>query len=293
MGKILVVGSTGTIGRSLVNILREAGEHVLAATSKPQTYTAQAGVTPVLFNHHDASTYDAALDGVDRVFLLSPGGYLAAHELLGAFVQAAAQDKSRKFVLMTADGVQFNPDAPLRRLEMLIEQTGSPFVFLRPNWFMDNFHTYWLMPIREAGMILLSAGEGATAFIDARDIAASAAAALRSSLFDGQGFSLSGGESLTYAQAAAILSQATGRTIRYQDVDDATFIQNVMQAGIPQDYAQQLAALLGFVKQGHSAAVSPAVEQLTGRAPITLAQYARDYAAHWQPQGQTATEGNA
>lgn len=58
-------------------------------------------------------------------------------------------------------------------------------------------------------------GEGRTRFIDARDIAESAAGALTTDRFDGQAFTLTGPEALTYGDAAALLSTMLGKPIRY------------------------------------------------------------------------------
>jgi uncharacterized protein YbjT (DUF2867 family) len=188
----------------------------------------------------------------------------------------------RKIVLMTAGGVEHNPAAPLYAVEQALIQSGAPYVILRPNWFMDNFHTSWLEPIRQAGVIAVPAADSRSAFIDARDIAASAAAALLDSRFDRKAFTLTGPESLTYTEAAATLSAAAGRPIRYQPMDDAPFIQSLIAAGVPDDYSHFLAQLFGFVRQGYYAQTSTAVQELTGQAPRTLAVYAKDYAAAWK-----------
>ncbi len=167
-------------------------------------------------------------------------------------------------------------------MELFLERSGAPFVILRPNWFMDNFHTSWLPPIQQAGVIPLPAAEARTSLIDSRDIGASAAAALRTDRFDGRAFTLTGPEALTYAEAAAILSKAAGRQIQYVAIDDESFIKSLVEAGVPADLAHYLAALFGFVRQGTTATVSAAVEELTGRAPRTLAQYAQDHASAWK-----------
>jgi uncharacterized protein YbjT (DUF2867 family) len=274
--KILVVNSTGTVGRSLVQTLTQSGEAVLAGTRNPRTVEPMAGVQPVRFDYRDPSTFAPALTGVDRVFLLSPTGHLAAHELLLPFVEQATQGGERKIVLMTAAGVEFNDAIPLRQVERAVERSGAPYVLLRPSWFMDNFHTFWLAPIRQDSIIPLPAGEGRTALIDARDIADAAASALQSNRFDGQAFTLTGPEALTYGEAAATLSAAVGREIRYVPTEDAAFIQSLIAAGMAEEYARNLTALFGLVRQGFAAQVTPDVETLTGHAPRTLAHYAQD-----------------
>ena len=161
-----------------------------------------------------------------------------------------------------------------------MKSRGAPYIILRPNWFSDNFHTYWLQMIT-SGVIALPVGDSRTSFVDARDIAASAAAALQSSRFDCRAFTLTGSEALTYAEAAAQLSKATGRKIASVDVDKETFVASQIAAGMPEDLARELAMLLHVVKMGYAAHVTHDVQELTGRTPITVAQYAQDYAALW------------
>jgi uncharacterized protein YbjT (DUF2867 family) len=148
---------------------------------------------------------------------------------------------------------------------------------------MDNFHTFWLPAIQAASVIPLPAGDASSAFIDARDIAASAFAALTTDSFDNQAFSLSGPEALTYEQAAAILSRSAGRTIRYQHVEDSVFIDSLVNAGVPKDYSEFLAILFGFVRQGYASTVTDGVKTLTGKAPIGLEEYAIRNASKFLP----------
>lgn len=280
MDQILVIGSSGNVGRTLTRELAESGERVRAATRDPSRMKPREGVEPVEFDYADAGTFAPALEGVDRVFALGPPAP-APHELMIRFIEAAARGR-RKVVLMTAMGTEFDDSGSLRQVELAVERAGTPSVFLRPNWFMDNFHTSWLEPIRQAGVIPLPAVDARTSLIDARDIAASAAAALRTDRFDGRGFTLTGPEALTYAEAAATLSNAAGREIHYEAVDDATFVKSLVEAGAPADLAAYLATLFGFVRQGAAAMISPAVEELTGRPPRTLAHYAHDHASFWK-----------
>lgn len=283
--RILVLGSTGNVGQHLVPSLVAAGENVVAASRQASSVPSTATVQPVRLDLHDPSTFAPALENVDRVFVAAPAGYLAAHELLGPFLDVALS-APRRFVLQTADGVQYNDEAPLRQLERRLEASGRPYVFLRPNWFMDNFHTFWRAPIDASGVIPVPAGDARSAFIDALDIADAASAALRSDRFDGQAFSLTGPEALSYAEAAEILSRHLGRTISYQHVEDGVFTQSMIDAGLPADYSGFLTLLFSFVRQGAASQVTEAVQQLTGNAPRTLEAYAKRNAGafHWKDQ---------
>ena len=91
-------------------------------------------------------------------------------------------------------------------------------------WFSDNFHTFWKSDVMQ-GNLRLPAAHGRTSFIDARDIAACAVAALTADKFDGKAFELTGPESLDYQQAAEILSAATERHIAYTPLAEDQYIK--------------------------------------------------------------------
>lgn len=278
---ILITVSTGTVGKLLAEQLAQTGERVRAGTRDPARRSPARGVEPVRFDFRDPATFAAALDGVDRVFVLSPAGELAADDLLLPFVEAAVGGGRRKIVLMTASGVEYDDAAPLRKVERFVERSGAPFVILRPTWFLDNFHTFWRASIVGAGVLALPAADSRTAFVDARDIAAAAVAALRTDRFDGQAFTLTGPEALTYGDAAAALAEVAGRPIRYLSLDDAAFVEGATLAGLTPAYAHHLARLFGFVRQGAAAQVSSGVTTLTGQPPRGLAQYAHDHRGEW------------
>ena len=273
-GKIVVLGSTGNVGAPLVAQLVAAHEKVKAASRRARPVD---GAEAVPFDYADQSSYHAAFEGVDRAYVLLPGGYTNAVGLLQPVIQAAA-DRKVKVVLQTAIGVDADDAIPYRQVELFLLRTGTPFVILRPNWFADNFHTYWLAGIKR-GVIAVPAGEGQTSFIDVRDVAACAAAALTTDRFDGRAFNLTGPEAWTYYEAAAILSRVAGRDIVYTPVEDEAFIQELDRAGVPRDYAAFLASLFYPVRQNWTAAMTDDVQTLTGRAPLSLEAYARGHAA--------------
>lgn len=273
-GKILVIGATGQIGRPLVAELVAKGEKVKAAS---RTATPMDGAEAVVFDLSKPETIGSALDGVDRLFLLVPGGNLNSVELTAPVIEAAAERKI-KIVLMTVFGVDADDSIPYRQIELALVKTGVPHVILRPNWFADNFHSYWIHGVK-SGTIAVPAGEGKSSFIDVRDIAASAAAALTTAQHDGKAFNLTGPEALGYADAAAILSKVLGRTIAYQPIDDATFVNGLTGAGVPADYANFLASIFYPVREGWTAQVTDGVKTLTGKTPRSVEQYAKDHRA--------------
>ena len=270
-GKILVIGANGTIGQHLVANLLAKGEQVKAAS---RTGKSSQGAEGVVFDYAGSTNFDTLLAGVNRAYIMVPAGYLNVTELLLPLIDAAAQRKI-KVVLQTALGVDADDSIPYRQVELALERSGTPYVILRPNWFSDNFHSYWLQGVK-AGVIGLLAAQAKSSFIDARDIADSAAAALTNPQFNNKAFNLTGPAALSYAEAAELLSQALGHQISYQAIDDASFIQQLTSAGVPKDYANFLASLFHPVREGWTAGVSTAVEELTGHAPRSVQTYIKD-----------------
>lgn len=276
-GTILVIGASGTIGSEIVRILKAEGRSVRTTTGKPAT---EAGKVHV--NLATGEGLDAAFAGVERAFFLSPGGYADQYKILAPLIAKAKAANLKKVVLMTAMGVEMNPDAPMRKAEIDLENSGVPYTIIRPTWFMQNFNTFWVYGIKEHGAIRLPAGDGKVGFIDARDISAAAAKLLTDDTHNGKAITLTGPALMTHADVAAEISKAAGKTVTYTDVDPAELKGILLGAGLPADYVELLLALLGFVKAGYSASLSTGVQDVLGRAPGDFQTYARDFAGSWK-----------
>lgn len=272
----LVVGGSGQVGSGVARILREAGHKVRTTTSKATNSPDQV--------HVDLLTgegLDAAFAGVQRAFFLSPGGYPDQYKILAPLVRKAKEAGLEKVVLMTAIGVEANDAAPMRRAEVDLEKSGLTYNIIRPQWFMQNFNTYWLHDIRTNGAIRLPAGTGKAGFIDSRDIAASAAALLSGDRFANQAFTLTGPAAYDHTEVARILSAATGKTIGYQNIAPEEFKKGLLSAGLNEAYADLLVLLVSFIREGYVATVNDTVKTITGQAPRTLEAYAKDYQKEW------------
>lgn len=274
MNNVLVLGATGHVGQPLINGLLNKGVTVKAASRSGKDIGTAQGV---VFDYFDTATIAPAFEGIDTAYVMLAGGYTGADTLLLPII-TAAKERGVKVVLQTALGVNADDSIPYRKVELALEAADIPYVILRPNWFMDNFHTFWKAGI-DQGVIALPAGDGKSAFIDVRDIAAVAAEALTSDAFDNQALDLTGPEAFSYAEAANMISEATGKTVSYSAISDADFIAGMVQAGLPKDYAEFLASIFYPVREGWTAAVTDAVEKVTGNAPRSLAQYIADHSA--------------
>lgn len=276
MSRILVVGASGTIGSELSRLLAAQGETVVKATSRKPSAADQVQVD--LVSH---AGLKAAFNGVDRAFFLAPPGYANQEALLAPLIDEAKARGLKRVVLMTAMGANADENAPMRKAEHRLETSGLAYNIIRPNWFMQNFHTFWLHGIQAVGQILLPVGDAKGSFIDTRDIAAVAARLLTSEEFVNRDFDLTGGRALDHAEVAAILTQATGKHVGFTDITPDAMLQGLLGAGLPQDYAEFLVLILGYFKAGYAERTTDAVQQITGQVPRTIEQYAKDYRVSW------------
>ncbi len=276
MSQVLVVGASGTVGTELVRILKSKGQKVVQATSKKDVQPGQVHLN--LVTHEGI---EDAFKNVDRVFLLSPPGHTNQHELLFPLVEMAQKIKAKKVVLMTAMGANAVNTAPLRQVEIKLEKSGLNYNIIRPNWFLQNFNSYWIQGINKDSKIYLPVESAKGSFIDARDIAAVAAELLLSDKFNNRDFDLTGPEALNHDQVAALISEVSNRKIQYQNITPDAMYSGLVSAGLPKDYAQFMLMILDFFKQGYSERTTDAVELITGRKPISVKQYTQDYKSAW------------
>ena len=279
---ILVTGASGTVGSELLKELISAGESVRAGyRTRPPTVS---GVQPLRIDLATGEGLDAAVDGVDAVFLLA--GEMedqAAGEI--RVVEAAKRAGVKRLVkqsVFAAEGEAYSFARIHRRIERAVEASGIAYTFLRPGSFMQNFVTYQGETIRTENAFYLPCGDAREAFVDARDIAGVAAQALIHDGHEGKAYDLLGPEPLTYADAAAKLSAALGRTVNYVSVPEAEFKKAMIGTGLPEPSVDRLVDLYRFIREEHPPTQSTAIKDVTGRDPISFDQFAHDYADAWR-----------
>lgn len=268
---ILVIGASGTVGSQLVDILRQQGHQVLASTSK-EAQTGQVKVDLVT-----GEGIQSAFQNIDRAFVLCPPGYADQYKLIAPVIQEAKRRGIKKLVLMTAMGANANDAAPFRKAELDLIHSGIDYTIIRPNWFMQNFNTFWIQGIREKGKIFLPAGNSKTSFIDSRDISEVAAAVLMNDKFNGQELDLTGPAALDHNEVATIISRVTGKDITYVDIAPKDFVEGLVEAGLPKDYSEFLGLIMSFAKEGYNEHLTDNVKLVTGHGPRSFSTYAEDY----------------
>jgi len=283
---ILITGAGGQVGSELVKRLSAAGVRLRTGHSSAEkaASSAAAGLDAALADFARPATLRQALVGVEKVFLVSGNSPQQRELELGALEEArrAGVELLVKLSVWGAESGAFWLAREHRLVEQAIEASGVPFVFLRPNSFMQNFVRFHADSIRDRGAFYLPGGAARISHIDVRDIAAVAAKVLTEPGHQGKAYELSGPEALTYGEIAGQLSAALGRTIAHLEISEAELTGALLESGATHSYAAALTELVRYYLAGQASRVSPAVERIIGRQPISFDQFAQDYAAIFQ-----------
>jgi uncharacterized protein YbjT (DUF2867 family) len=266
----LVLGATGKTGS------RVAAK--LEARNVPVRRAARSG-TEFVFDWDDATTHGAALEGVERIYLVGPLLRTDFAAQVGDFLDRAQAAGTRHVTYLSMHDIEAAPaETAQRRVELdLASRADLTHTILRPAWFMQNFSESFLGPVN--GTIVVPTGNGAEAFVDVEDIAAVATETLlEPAAHHSAQYAITGPEALTVAQAAAILGEATGETIRHQNIDRAAWASGLTANGVPADYADVVRALTETIAAGRGAQPTDVVARVTGSAPRSFADFARHLA---------------
>jgi uncharacterized protein YbjT (DUF2867 family) len=269
----LVLGATGKTGSRVASRL--------AARGLPVRTAARSGAD-AHFDWDDPGTYAPALRGVGRIYLVGP--VMRAHFAgqVSVFLDQAEAAGARHVTYLSAYGIDSAPpETAMRRVELdLLGRPGLTHAILRPAWFMQNFSETFLKPA--GGAILVPAGDGAEAFVDAADIAAVASATLADPrAHAGAQYALTGPDALTIAEAAKIISDVSGHAVDYTDIDREEWVAAAVAGGIPAEYGAVLSALTETIASGRGARPGNDIEKATGAPPTSFADFARRTAAAW------------
>ena len=286
--KILLTGATGTIGGFLVERLVAAGGsgvRVLLRDEGKAPALRGLGLKTYVGDFHKAETLPPALAGVDRLFLLSAADPRQV-EMQGCVVEAARRAGVRHIVKLSASCAGPDLPTPIKRWHYATEQqivrSGIPYTFLRPNCFMQNM-LKWSRSIREQGYFRMPIGDALVSQVDARDIAAVAAAVLTEDGHEGRTYEITGPEALSFQEVAEHFSSALGVAIRYKRASYEECRRQMIEMGMEEWLADAVTETDRLMAAGGAAHVTDTVARVTGREPIPCRRFIGDYAEAFTP----------
>ncbi len=281
---ILVSGATGTNGSEVVRLLSAAGIPVRALVrnrAKADSLAQLPGVEVVEGDFDNPGSLDTALQGIQKAFMLPPFVNNMV-ELQHNFIEAAKKAGVQHVVKLSAFGADPNSSIMLGRWhgesEKELEASGMAYTHLQPNGFMQN-----MLPLAQGivyqGQFMQPASDAKISNVDARDIAAVAAAVLQEDGHEGKSYVITGPEALSFYEVADRFTKVLGKPVTYVDVSPEDFKASMLQWGQPEWLADALNELFGIYRAGYGAVITDVVAEVAHKTPITFEQFIVDHKA--------------
>jgi len=277
---VAVTGATGIVGGAVARRLAAAGvtERLLVRSPdrSPRLPDAEVVVAP----YGDATAVQAALTGIETVFMVSGAEEPRRRADHFTFVEAAASAGVRRIVYTSFAGAGPDSTFLLARdhwfTEERIRELGLAFTFLRDNLYADLLIDF----AGPEGVLRGPAGDGRVAAVARADVIDAALAILGSvtaatgieSPHDGRTYRLTGPAALTLDEVAEIITTVTGRRVSYQRESVEQAYESRSAFGAAQWQLDAWVSTYTAIAAGELAEVTDDVEQLTGRPAIGLAE---------------------
>jgi NAD(P)H dehydrogenase (quinone) len=274
---IAITAATGQLGRLVIESLLErvpaAGIAALVRSPEKAADLAAKGLVVRHADYNLPQTLDSALEGVDKLLLISSseiGRRVPQH----AAVIAAAKNAGVKLLAYTSILHGERSPLVLREEHVLTEQklveSQLPHVLLRNGWYTDNY-TANIAGVLERGSLSGCEGDGRISSAARTDYAEAAAKVLTAADAQaGRIYELAGDSAFTMSELAAEITRQAGKAVVYQHLTEADYKAGLIAAGLPEPFAAMLAANSVGISQGGLFDDSHQLRALIGRPTTPL-----------------------
>ncbi|HCT7631725.1 TPA: SDR family oxidoreductase [Citrobacter koseri] len=275
---IAITGATGQLGQHVIDTLLKTvpASQIAAIVRNPAKADAltRLGVTVRQADYSDEAAFTAALQGIDRLLLISSSevGQRAAQHRNVINAAIAANVKFIAYTsLLHADRSPLGLHVEHVETEKMLADSGIPYVLLRNGWYTENYLASAPAAL-EHGVFIGAAGEGKIASATRADYAAAAARVISEEGHAGKVYELAGDEGWTLSQLAAELAKQSGKKVVYQNLSEADFAAALKGVGLPAGLADMLADSDAGAAKGGLFDDSHTLSALIGRPTTSLAE---------------------
>lgn len=279
---LLVTAASGHLGRLVVDALLERGvaaSDIVAGVRTPSKVDdlAARGIGVVELDYSRPDTLAPALEGVDRVLLISgtDADRVAGHRNV---IEAARTAGVERLVYTSAprvDEVDYALGADHKATEEALAASGLSATVLRHNWYTENYLDA-VARAAQTGEIVAAVGDARVASASRRDYAEAAALALTTDELAGRTLELGGDVAWTYDDLAAAATEVLGRPVTYTAVSLAQLEAGLQAAGLDAGTAAFVAGIDDAIGRGALSQTDGTLSALIGRPTTPLVEGLRE-----------------
>src|SRR5665648_165961 len=269
--RILLTGVSGNVGSAVVDYLISINVSFLAGVRNIEKSKHQNNALEYIqFDFEDPASYETALEGVTKVFLIRPPQLTDILGIFVPFIQKCKEVGVKQIVFLSLLGAEKNPFPPHHKIEKAIVASGTPYTFIRPSFFMQNLSTTHAADIKERNELFIPSGNAKVSFIDTRDIGEIIGRTLVEEGHGYKAYAITGPEAITYYQVADSMTRLLGRKITYTNPHLFKFRKEMIDRGINRGFATVMMVLYLTTKLGMANHVTNTAEILLKRKPRTI-----------------------
>lgn len=277
---ILITGSTGQLGRATIEFLLKkipAGQiAALARDEKKATDLKEKGIDVRIADYNDKSSLVSSFKGINKLFFISATDVFKRLEQHKNVVEAA-KEAGVKHIYYTSfarkNETENNPLGIIAKAHIetdkLIRGSGIPYTILLNGLYADVLPMFFGDKVFEKG-IFLPAGRGRAAYITRNEVAEASANILLSKGHEGKEYVVANTENYSFQDAAELLSEISGKPVKYENPDAEVYSGTLTRAGLPSEFISMMASFSEGIKQGEFETHHSDMEKLLGRKPSSL-----------------------
>lgn len=282
---ILVTGATGKFGKAAINFLLEKGVNpseisALVRSKEKATDLREKGITIKIGDYNEYDGLVNAFTGVDKLLFVS-GSEIETREVQHKNIVDAAKEAGVKYIAYTSfirntavenSSIAFLQDTHVKT-ENWIKESGIPYTILQNALYMDMIPIFAGEAVLNNALILQPAEQGKSNSVLREELAEVAANVITREGHENKIYPLSNPEAHTYQNVAEIISEASGKKIKYQSPRAEEFQTTLTALGVPAEYIGLFTAFSVAQAKGELELNDSTLEKLLGRKPITAKVY--------------------
>ncbi|RUT79313.1 SDR family oxidoreductase [Ancylomarina longa] len=284
MSKILITGATGNLGKSVIHnllkVIKPGDLAVLGRNAEKLENLKIVGVDVRIGDYNDYDSLLQAFQGIDKLYFVSGNDMLNRSKQHENVVNAAKVAGIKHIVytsFLCENETKTSPISFITEDHIITENwlkvSGMKYTILKHNLYMDMLPIFIGEKVLETGTIYLPAGEGKAAFTLREDLAEVAAHILTTEGHENKEYDLTADKAYSYDEIATIISNISGKIIRYYSPSNEEFTKTLTEAGVPEEYIELFAGFSLAIGNGELDKTNSLIEQLIGRKSTSVEEY--------------------
>ncbi len=282
----MITGATGQLGNQVLNLLakRIGPANIIALVRNLDDDRAKAIVSAgIEAREADYTNFDKLLDafrGIDKLYFVSAGEHTKRGTIHLNVIEAIKASGIKHVVYTSLEHKNETESSPVYYLvgphiqtEKALKETGITYTILRHNVYTDFIPYLIGSQVLDTGIIYFPAGDGKVGFTLRKDMAEVSAEIMTTAGHENKIYDISINEAVSFRDIAAIITEISGKAIKYISPEGKEYVDTLVKAGVPELPANEAADFGKGISQGEYDQTSDTVERFLKRKPV----YVRDF----------------